>query len=122
MYAIVFKKTSWVSIFLYQKYGIDSIDKYNSLQKGVLDWQGNDTSVTPEDLFERITYSVNEVVDHIKIRLDTSIDGKSTITLKEDLGRSLLHEIGHRKYGKCFTFRPNVTVLALGVYYMRVQM
>ena len=60
-------------------YGIESEKKYNDLRENNLDWQGNDTSVNGKELFEKVTNPVQEYVDKITVRLDTSTENGSSI-------------------------------------------
>ena len=80
--------------------------------------------MTGKELFEQATYSVEEIVDYIVVRFDTSYAKNNTnIKIKStDLQKSLLYEHGHRKYGKCFVYRPKKSILALGVYYIKIIM
>ena len=123
------KQTSsilFIVFFALQKYGIESIDHYNRLQNvNRLDWKGNDSSVTGKELYEKVTYSVEDVVDVIRVRLDTanpSTNESSVLINGTDLKDSLLAEHGHRKYGKCFAYQPKKPLLDLGVYYIRITM
>ena len=80
--------------------------------------------MTAKELFEKVTYSVEDIVDNIKVRLDTAnANNETTIVINGTrLGESLLAVNGHRKYGKCFVYQPEKSVLDLGVYYIRLVM
>ena len=109
-----------LSFLTLQKFGINSISKYNNLQKNSLDWKGNDSSVTGKALFEKSTYSVEDVVDYIKIGFDNKAKQlKINSTRVKD---SILIEHGHRKYGKCFVYQPEKRLRNLGIHYIYIAM
>ena len=89
-----------------------------------MDWKGNDSILTGKALFEKVTYSVDEIVAQIIIRLDTDgPDGKTNVILEgNELRDNLIAEQGHRKYGKCFVYQPNISILKLGVYNIKIDM
>ena len=104
-------------------YGIESEKKYNDLRKNNLDWQGNDTSVNGKELFEKVTKPVQEYVDKITVRLDTSSENGSSIMYNaSNMKSSLFTEYGHRKYGRCFSYQPSQDLLALGIYYIKIEL
>jgi len=80
--------------------------------------------VTAIELFEKATYSVADIVDYIKVRLDTAMPNNvsSVFINGTDLEKSLLAVHGHRKYGKCFVYQPEKSLLGLGVYYIKIVM
>ena len=80
--------------------------------------------MTGKELFELATYSVDEIVDYIYVRFDTSdANNKTNIKLNgTDLEKSLLYQHGHRKYGKCYVYLPPKAILDLGVYYIKLVM
>ena len=89
-----------------------------------MDWKGNDSSLSGKQLFETATYSVEEIVEKLIIRLDTDgPDGNTNIVLDGDeIKNNLIAEQGHRKYGKCFVYQPNKSIRDLGVYYIKLDM
>lgn len=90
----------------------------------MLDWKGNDSALNGKALFEAATFSVDDIVNKITIRLDTDRpDGKSHIVLRgNELKNNLLTEKGHRKYGKCYVYQPNKSTRNLGIYYIKIDM
>ena len=100
------------------------VEKYNYFQVNKLDWKGNNSFLTGKDLFEKATFSVHDIVDKLIIRLDTDRqDGKSHIILEgNDLKNNLIAEQGHRKYGKCYVYQPNVSIRKLGIYNIKIDM
>ena len=103
-----------------QKFGINSIRKYNDLTKNTLDWKGNDSSVTGKDLFEMATFSVEDVVDYIKLGFDDTAEKLKINGTK--LKDSILFEHGHRLHGKCFVYHPEKRLRNLGIYYIHIVM
>ena len=59
--------------------GIASIDRYNN--KYNLTWSSNDPSISNEQLFNMVTYDVEEIVESVKIRL-LEVDVCNTIAVK----------------------------------------
>ena len=107
-----------------QEHGIDSVGGYNYLKKNNLNWAGNDSTIAAKELFNKVTYSVEEIVDHIYVRFVTSDENHSAFTriLGGDLERKLMRTHGHRKYGKCFQYHPEESITMLGVYYIKIVM
>ena len=107
-----------------QEHGIQSIKVYNNLQENVLNWKGNDSTITGKELFDKATYSVEDIVAQIDIRLDTdNQNGSHRIKLNGDeLKNNLFAENGHGKYGKCYAYHPTKYIRDLGVYYIKIKM
>ena len=63
--------------FTIQRYGIQSIAKYNHLQTNTLDWKGNDSSITAEELFHKVTYSVEEDIKRVPMEISAILINKT---------------------------------------------
>ena len=75
------------------------------------------------ELFEKVTNPVEKYVDKITVRLDTSSENGSSIKYNaSNMESSLFTEYGHRKYGKCFSYQPSQDLLALGIYYIKIEL
>ena len=85
----------------------------------MLNWSSNDTDIGNKDLFEFSTFAFDEIVEKIRVR-----------TILENENNQFWHKIGeidletsinekrHRKYGRCYSYYPDASLLKLGVYYM----
>ena len=104
-----------------QKHGIESEAKYNNLKVNTLNWTGNDTSVNGKELFDKVVNPIQEYLDKIYVRLDTSLPNNDTgVTYTgETLNSSLFAAYGHRKYGNCYVYQPAEELLDLGIYYIK---
>ena len=93
------------------------------MQENVLNWKGNDSDISGKELFEQATYSVDDIVNKIVIRLDTDNQNGTHIVLEgQELKNNILAEHGHRKYGKCYAYQPSKSIQVLGVYYIKIEM
>ena len=86
-------------------------------------WSSNDTSINQQSFFERITYNLTEVAQHVYIQFlnqdEHHQNGKSI-----DLTNSpdSFKEKTHRNFGRCYTFHPDIRIRQLGVAYVKVKL
>ena len=85
----------------------------------MLNWSSNDTDISNKDLFGFSTFAFNEIVKKIRVR--TILENENNEFWhklgKTDLETSI-NEKRHRKYGRCYTYYPDASLLKLGVYYI----
>ena len=104
-----------------KKHGITSIKEYSANKDS--NWLSNKTDVTPQELYLEATYTLNEVVEKIKIRYiyaDTNGVFGEYINVQE-LG-NLTKVQHHRKFGRCYSLSPDSRMRALGIYYIKIQL
>ena len=74
-------------------------------------------------LFDELTYTSSEIHKYFLIRtIRAKEDGTNMIvvnTSNNDLG---IFKEYRRQTGKCYSFHPNDTIAALGIYYIRMQL
>ena len=110
-----------------KEYGIPDVNCYNNLRKcetGDPDWKGNDSTITPQELFEKVTLSIDETVNYIYVRFIYAHPnfGMSTKIYAEELIKgSIIEKEGHRKYGNCFTYYPEDSFREHGIYYLKLS-
>ena len=104
-------------------YGINS--KWDYIENGrEKNWIGNNTNVTPEELFKLVTLDRADLFKDIKVRY-LNADSKNTTYVRlngEDLLESEFTEKRHRTFGRCYSWHPTVEQKKLGIYYISVRM
>ena len=108
-----------LNTYLYnkQKNGIQSVDDYNYKQAS--NWSSNDTDINNEDLFESSTFAYKEIVKKIRVRtILENENGEFWHKIGEIDLETSINEKRHRKYGRCYTYYPDASLLKLGVYYI----
>ena len=104
-----------------KKHGISSIKEYNANKDPK--WHGNRTDVTPQHLYLRVTYALNEVVEKIKIRyIHADTNGVFVEYMNVQEFAYLTKVQHHRKFGRCYTLSPESRMRSLGIYYIKLQM
>ena len=114
-------KCAFISIF--KANGILSVDKYNDLRKGSLNWSSNNTEITSNQLFNDATYSFSEIVKSLSVRTifeDANKEFKFRVDINETRGSIV--EQRHRGFGRCYTYCPETSVKNLGVYYIKIKL
>ena len=108
-------------ISYFQKNGIASPDNYHTVGK-ILRWSSNDSSISPEKLFDEITQSVTDIVSQIDIRMfKQNNEGSDAVTITNINGLDW-KEQRHRRFGKCYTFRPDKEIRDRGIYYIKFEL
>ena len=95
----------------------------NWKQASNLNWTSNNTNIDNQELFTSATLSYNEIVKKVRVRSVTENDNREFWHRVE--GNSLdssINEQRHRKFGRCYTFYPDPSLLKLGVYYIEVYL
>ena len=86
-------------------------------------WSSNDTSINQQSFFERITYNLTEVVQHVYIHYlnEDEYHRKGKLI---DLTNSpdSFEEKTHRNFGRCYTFHPDIRIRQLGVAYVQAKL
>ena len=88
-----------------------------------LNWTSNNTLTSKQKLFIDATYSLDELVRTIYIRyIDADKYGKFGEYLVLDENAKWISENYHRYFGRCHTFYPDENMVALGIYYIRLEL
>ena len=75
--------------------------------------------MSPQKLFFDATYSLAEIVKHLKVRTIFA-DDHDSYTFVPDLNLTYdsISEQRHRMFGRCYTYHPEKYIRDLGVYYI----
>ena len=108
-------------MLLKQANGISSIKRYN--YKTNLNWTSNNTLLSRQQLFYKVTYSFQEIIKSISIRYMTKDEkGEFFRNLGLNEIRNLITEQRHRGFGRCYTFYPETYMRNLGIYYIKLAL
>ena len=84
---------------------------------------GNDSSISPRELFNKSILNIEEVVNEIHVKFFYAHDkfGPDNTLTEDDLKRELKRS-PHRYYGHCFTYYPEESYRMAGIYYIRINL
>ena len=106
-----------------------STDNYNKFRPmnwntpSNLNWTSNNTNIDNQELFTSVTLSYNEIVKKVRVRSVTENDNREFWhKIKGNSLKNSINEQKHRKFGRCYTFYPDSSLLKLGVYYIEVYL
>ena len=100
-----------------------SVDNYNDLRKGSLNWTSNNTNTTNNQLFNDATYSFSEIIKSLNVRTIFE-DANKEFIFRVDINetRGSIVEQRHRSFGRCYTYCPETFLKNLGVYYIKIKL
>ena len=113
-------------LFYTKQHGISDANCYYYLQKckdGQPDWGGNNSSISPRELFEKAILNVEEVLNYIHVRFLYAHEhlGNSVTLMPDDLKPPVIKYQVHRKYGRCFAYHPEMSFREAGIYYLKIN-
>ena len=86
-------------------------------------WTSNDTTVSHKQLFNKATYSLNEIIKRLLVRtIFADKHGGYTFEVDVSKRQESLIEQRHRAFGRCYTFHPEKKLRGLGIYYVKAEL
>ena len=99
-----------------QKHGFADYQHYTLEEVENLRWTSNDSSLTPHDLFRKVTYELKDIVKTVEIRyLHADKHGLEATILDVKSLKDSIQEQRHRDLGRCYTFTPDEPQRKLGI-------
>ena len=109
--------------YLLQKHGFADYQQYTLEEVENLKWTSNDSSLTPHDLFRKVTYELQDIVNTVEIRyLHADKHGTEATILDLKALKGSIQEQRHRDFGRCYTFTPDVRAQKLGIGSIRTTL
>ena len=109
--------------YLLQKHGFSDYQQYTLEEVANLKWTSNDSSLTPHELFEKVTYELQDIVNSVEIRyLHADKHGVEATVLDLKSLKGSIKEQRHRDFGRCYTFTPDVRAQKLGIGSIRTTL
>ena len=106
-----------------QEHGIDGRSNYISgKNKFNLRWSSNQSMTTPQELYEQVTVSRNQLLKEINLQL-VHKETEGTLYRTLNLSNSAhINEKRDRYRGRCYTFHPSHQLRKLGIYRMHITL
>ena len=108
-----------LSLLFPKAHGIPSVRNYNL--KTDLDWSSNHSDVTPQQLFELVTRTPEELFAGVRIRTFHSEGDRYSFSVNMSSAASVQVQT-HRNFGRCYTLLPEERIRRLGVYYIKLSL
>ena len=106
-----------------QEHGIDGRPNYISGKNKLnLRWSSNQSMTTPQELYEQVTVSRNQLLKDINLQL---VHKETEGTLYRTLNLSdsdHINEKRDRYRGRCYTFHPSYQIRKLGIYRIHITL
>ena len=110
---------SYINVF-HQNHGVNSVEDYI---KRNLTWCSKNAKISDQTLFIDATYEVEEILEEIAIRfIKSNHDSNISTKLRHFKKMPYIEEQRHRKFGRCYTFRPDTRMQQLGIYYITLKL
>ena len=108
----------------FKEHGIPNKNCYNSLGKCKIDqpdWTGNNSTISPRELFNKSIIDVNEIVNLIYVKFLYSHDKYNMTKTLQGNDLKSLTKSPSRYYGYCFTYYPEESFRKAGIYYIKIN-
>ena len=85
------------------------------------DWTGNNSDLSPREMFSKSIMNQNEVLNEVQVRFLYAHEKFNNSKKINGDELKILKRSHHRLYGYCFTFYPDESYRKAGIYFIKID-